>query len=99
MWHEPASNGCCLRNWTTAPRGPPISLPPSKRWRYRQRRRTFALSSQSPEQESTFRANPTVPGLPAIARKEIDARAASHHIPGLLVSAALSMQSPQRCEL
>lgn len=46
------------------------------------------------EQESTFRVNPTVPGLPSIARKEIDARAASHHIPGLLVSAALAMQSP-----
>ena len=45
-------------------------------------------------QESTFRANPSVPGLPAIARKEIEARAASHHIPGMLVSAALSLQSP-----
>ena len=46
------------------------------------------------EQESTFRANPAVPGLPAIARKEIEARAASHHIPAMLVSAALSVQSP-----
>ena len=46
------------------------------------------------EQESTFRVNPSVPGLPAIARKEIETRAASHHIPGLLVSAALSVQSP-----
>jgi hypothetical protein len=45
-------------------------------------------------QESTFRANPAVPGLPAIARKEIETRAASHHIPAMLVSAALSVQSP-----
>jgi hypothetical protein len=27
------------------------------------------------EQESTYQVNPTVPGLPAIARREIDARA------------------------
>jgi hypothetical protein len=45
-------------------------------------------------QESGFQVNPTVPGLPGIARREIDARAASHHIPKLLVSAALELQSP-----
>ena len=33
------------------------------------------------EQESTFRANPQVPGLPKIARKEIDRRADQMHIP------------------
>jgi hypothetical protein len=38
--------------------------------------------------------NPAVPGLPAIARKEIEARAASHHIPLMLVNAALSLSSP-----
>ncbi|MEP7245005.1 MAG: DUF1615 domain-containing protein [Gammaproteobacteria bacterium] len=46
------------------------------------------------EQESTFQANPTVPGLPGIARKEIEARAASHNIPKLLVDAALAVRSP-----
>jgi hypothetical protein len=46
------------------------------------------------QQESTFRVNPTVPGLPAIARKEIESRAGSHHIPMMLVNAALSLSSP-----
>jgi hypothetical protein len=46
------------------------------------------------QQESTFRVNPTVPGLPAIARKEIETRASSHHIPLMLVNAALSLSSP-----
>lgn len=46
------------------------------------------------QQESTLRVNPSVPGLPAIARKEIEKRAASHHIPMMLVSAALSINSP-----
>jgi hypothetical protein len=45
------------------------------------------------EQESTFQVNPTVPGLPAIARREIDARAARYKIPQLLVNAALELQS------
>jgi hypothetical protein len=46
------------------------------------------------QQESTLRVNPSVPGLPSIARKEIDARAASHHVPSMLVGAALSIGSP-----
>jgi hypothetical protein len=46
------------------------------------------------QQESTLRVNPSVPGMPAIARKEIEARASSHHIPMMLVSAALSLSSP-----
>lgn len=46
------------------------------------------------EQESTFTADPAVPGLPKIARDEIDNRAASLHIPRLLVSAALRIDSP-----
>lgn len=45
------------------------------------------------EQESTFQVNPPVPGLPEIARREIDARAASYNIPKMVVSAALSLRS------
>ena len=46
------------------------------------------------EQESSFQVSPAVPGLPAIARREIDVRAARYHIPKLLVSAALDLRSP-----
>jgi len=46
------------------------------------------------EQESTFHASPPVAGLPAIARREIDTRAARYRIPKFLVDAALSVQSP-----
>ncbi|MGJ7518849.1 DUF1615 domain-containing protein [Pseudomonas baetica] len=46
------------------------------------------------EQESTFQADPTVPGLGKIARDEIDRRATKAHIPGLLVSGALQVRSP-----
>ncbi len=45
------------------------------------------------EQESTYQADPQVPGLGKIARQEIDRRAARLHIPGFLVSAALELQS------
>ncbi|MGU9803794.1 UNVERIFIED_CONTAM: DUF1615 domain-containing protein [Pseudomonas sp. CM11] len=46
------------------------------------------------EQESTFQADPAVPGLDKIARQEIDRRAAKMHIPGLLISGALQVRSP-----
>jgi hypothetical protein len=46
------------------------------------------------EQESTFRADPAVPGLPKIARGEISRRAASLHIPQMLLNAALDIDSP-----
>ncbi|HEU4665413.1 MAG TPA: DUF1615 domain-containing protein [Dokdonella sp.] len=46
------------------------------------------------EQESTFRTDPSVPGLPKIARAEIDRRAAALHVPGFLVDAALRIRSP-----
>ena len=46
-------------------------------------------------QESGFNADPEVPGLGRIARDEIDRRAAQHHVPKLLVSAALQLPSPR----
>ena len=45
-------------------------------------------------QESTFTADPEVPGLARIARDEIDRRAAEHRIPQMLVRAALLIRSP-----
>ncbi|MDY6945451.1 MAG: DUF1615 domain-containing protein [Pseudomonadota bacterium] len=45
------------------------------------------------QQESTFQVNPAVPGLPDIARREIDARAARFKIPKFVVNTALSVQS------
>ena len=46
------------------------------------------------EQESTFTADPRVPGLGKIARGEIDRRAASMHVPKFVVDAALRLHSP-----
>ncbi len=46
------------------------------------------------EQESTFNANPAVPGLGKIARGEIERRAARYKIPAFAVRAALQMNSP-----
>lgn len=46
------------------------------------------------EQESGFRADPAVPGLAAIARKEIDRRADAAGVPALAVRAALALSSP-----
>lgn len=46
------------------------------------------------EQESTFSAQPAVPGLGRIARKEIETRAERKHIPLFLVRAALQLESP-----
>ena len=45
------------------------------------------------EQESTYRADPVVPGLGRIARAEIDRRAAQKKIPGFVVSTALKLKS------
>jgi len=46
------------------------------------------------EQESTFTADPQVPGLGRIARAEIDRRAGRYHVPRLAVRAALALESP-----
>jgi Protein of unknown function (DUF1615) len=46
------------------------------------------------EQESTFQVHPPVAGLPAMARREIDARAARYRIPAFAVNAALDIESP-----
>jgi hypothetical protein len=46
------------------------------------------------QQESGFQVDPVVPGLPVMARKEIDERAARYYIPGGLVSLALNTSSP-----
>lgn len=46
------------------------------------------------EQESGFHVNPVVPGLGAMAWKEIDSRAAHAGVPPLLVHAALDLHSP-----
>ena len=46
------------------------------------------------EQESGFQVDPVVPGLPAMARREIDERAGRYHIPETLVNLALGVRSP-----
>jgi len=46
------------------------------------------------EQESTYRADPAVPGLGRIARDEIDRRADRAGIPKMLVDTALGLRSP-----
>lgn len=45
------------------------------------------------EQETGYRVDPPVPGLAAIARKEIERRAESKGIPALAVRAALALES------
>jgi hypothetical protein len=46
------------------------------------------------QQESGFQVDPAVPGLPSMARREIDERAARFHIPRALVDLALKTPSP-----
>lgn len=45
-------------------------------------------------QESGFKADPPVPGLPKIARKAIDERAERLRVPAFVVDAALGMRAP-----
>src|SRR4051812_12941844 len=47
------------------------------------------------QQESGFQVDPEVPGLPAMARREIDERAGRYHIPNALVALALNVRSPR----
>ncbi|MFZ5638668.1 MAG: DUF1615 domain-containing protein [Pseudomonadota bacterium] len=46
------------------------------------------------EQESTYTANPPVPGLGRIALKEIEDRAARYKVPAFVVRGALRLKSP-----
>ncbi|WP_262378503.1 DUF1615 domain-containing protein [Luteimonas viscosa] len=45
------------------------------------------------EQESGYKADPPVANLPRVARAEIDRRAAALHVPGIVVDAALRLDS------
>lgn len=45
------------------------------------------------EQESNFQANPSVAGLPAIAWKAINERAARYHLPAFMIRTALALPS------
>jgi hypothetical protein len=51
---------------------------------------TIAVTAQ----ESTFQAQPSVPGLPAIARREIETRASRYGVPKVVARAALDLRSP-----
>jgi len=55
---------------------------------------TYCAAMAIIEQESSFQADPVVPGLPNIVRKELESRAGRFGVPSLLVTAALSKSSP-----
>ena len=55
---------------------------------------TYCASIAIIEQESSFQADPTVPNLPTIVRRELESRAGRYGVPALLVNAALSKTSP-----
>jgi hypothetical protein len=55
---------------------------------------TYCATLAVVEQESTYQADPVVPNLPAIVRKELDRRAGKYGIPQLIVGAALKKSSP-----
>ncbi len=46
------------------------------------------------EQESSFQSDPVVPGLPAMVRKELEARGSRYGIPKLVISTALLKSGP-----
>jgi hypothetical protein len=45
------------------------------------------------EQETGLKVDPPIPGLAALARREMEARAASHNVPQLLLQGALALPS------
>lgn len=55
---------------------------------------TYCATLAVVEQESTYQADPVVPNLPAIVRKELDRRAGKYGIPKLIIAAALKKSSP-----
>jgi hypothetical protein len=55
---------------------------------------TYCAAIAIIEQESSFQADPSVPGLPNIVRRELESRAGRYGVPLLLVNAALSKKSP-----
>jgi hypothetical protein len=55
---------------------------------------TYCAAIAIIEQESSFQADPVVPGLPAIVRRELENRAGRYGIPMLIVNGALSKTSP-----
>ncbi len=55
---------------------------------------TYCAAIAIIEQESSFQADPTVPGLPGIVRKELESRAGRYGVPALIVTAALGKTSP-----
>jgi hypothetical protein len=55
---------------------------------------TYCAAIAIIEQESSFQADPSVPGLPNIVRRELDNRAGRYGVPSLLVNAALGKKSP-----
>ena len=55
---------------------------------------TYCAAIAIIEQESSFQADPVVPGLPNIVRRELETRAGRYGVPSLLVTAALSKNSP-----
>ncbi|PKO46597.1 MAG: DUF1615 domain-containing protein [Betaproteobacteria bacterium HGW-Betaproteobacteria-4] len=55
---------------------------------------TYCAAIAIIEQESSFQADPSVPGLPRIVRSELESRAGRYGVPSLLVNAALAKKSP-----